>query len=383
MPHPELTLERRIDAELCGLDAKMCVYADDLHGHVVERGADDEFESASTIKIYILGCLYAQAEAGKASLDAELTYEARHFVDGSGLIRSLGEGARLRARDVATLMIVVSDNIATNMLIDYLGLDTINAFIRSIGCTNTKLHRSLRSDNWSEKLGTITPRDMGRFFALLAKGELVSPQASDAMRNVFRQQHYNTMLAGSIPPYYTDPEESHADPDLIYVASKSGSMDACRNDGGLIHTPYGDYVLVMMCTDFANKLEVNGPIRVTCRASCAGLCAPVPLPARRTIRSRSATPTAWSSRAWARSMTRSPLCARAVRRRLCSTPLPPELRCSASAWAFSYFLSAATRACRRTRARLPAVTPPSRLAVPGSMGWALCAARARAWSRVA
>ena len=77
------------------------------------------------------------------------------------------------------------------------------------------------------------------------------------MRNVLRQQHYNTMLAGSIPPYYTDPEESHADPDLIYVASKSGSMDACRNDGGLIHTPYGDYVLVMMCTDFANKLEVN------------------------------------------------------------------------------------------------------------------------------
>ena len=55
MPHPELTLERRIDAELCGLDAKMCVYADDLHGHVVKRGADDEFESASTIKIYILG----------------------------------------------------------------------------------------------------------------------------------------------------------------------------------------------------------------------------------------------------------------------------------------------------------------------------------------
>ena len=149
MPHPELTLERRIDAELCGLDAKMCVYADDLHGQVVERGADDEFESASTIKIYILGCLYAQAEAGKASLDAELTYEARHFVDGSGLIRSLGEGARLRARDVATLMIVVSDNIATNMLIDYLGLDTINAFIRSIGCTHTKLHHSLRSDNWS------------------------------------------------------------------------------------------------------------------------------------------------------------------------------------------------------------------------------------------
>ena len=257
MPHPELTLEKRIAAELTGLDATLCIYADDLRGHTVELGADEAFESASTIKIYILGCLFDRVQAGKASLDDILTYEARHYVDGSGLLRTLGEGAKLRAADVATFMIVVSDNIATNMLIDYLGIDTINAFIRSIGCTGTKLHRSLRSDNWSEPLGTITPRDMGRFFSLLAKGELVSPEASEAMRRIFRSQQYNTMLAGSLPPYYTDSEESGADPDLIYTASKSGSMNACRNDGGLVHTPYGDYVLVMMCKDFANKLEVK------------------------------------------------------------------------------------------------------------------------------
>lgn len=257
MPHSSLTLEKRIDAELCGLDATMCVYADDLRGHVVERGADEPFESASTIKIFVLGCLYDQAEQGKASLDEVLTYEDRHFVDGSGMIRSLGPGAKLRAGDVATLMIICSDNIATNMLIDYLGLDTINAFIRSIGCGATTLHRRLASDNWGEPLGTITPRDMGRFFALLARGELVSPAASAAMRAILRQQHYNAMLTGNLPPYYTDAEESGADPDLIYTASKSGSMDACRNDGGLVHTPYGDYVVVLMRKDFANKLEVN------------------------------------------------------------------------------------------------------------------------------
>lgn len=257
MPHPSLTLEKRIAAELCGLDATMCVYADDLRGHVVERGADEAFESASTIKIFVLGCLYDQAEKGKARLDEVLTYEEKHFVDGSGMIRALGTGAQLRAADAATLMIICSDNIATNMLIDYLGLDTINAFIRAIGCSATTLHRRLASDNWGEPLGTITPRDMGRFFALLAKGELVSPAASDAMRNILRQQHYNTMLAGNLPPYYTDAEESGADPDLIYTASKSGSMDACRNDGGLVHTPYGDYVVVLMCKNFANKLEVN------------------------------------------------------------------------------------------------------------------------------
>ncbi len=90
--------------------------------------------------------------------------------------------------------------------------------------------------------------------------------------------------------------------------------------------------------------------RATCRALCAGLRAPVPLPARRTIRSRSATPTAWSSRAWARSMARSLLCARAARRRPCSMPLPLELRCSASAWAFSIFGARQRgRACGRRR----------------------------------
>lgn len=257
MPHPELTLEKRIDAELCGLDATFCVYADDLRGHTVCRGAQERFESASTIKIYVLGCLYARAQAGLADLDALLTYEERHYVDGSGMLRSLGVGAQLRAKDAATLMIICSDNIATNLLIDYLGLEAINAFIRDIGCADTALHRMLRSDTWGEPLGTITPRDMGRFFALLARGELVSPAASQEMRQILRQQHYNTMLAGCLPPYYTDAEESGADPDLIYTASKSGSMDACRNDGGLVHTPYGDYVLVMMCRDFANKLEVG------------------------------------------------------------------------------------------------------------------------------
>ena len=257
MPHPELSLEKRIDALLCGLDAKMSVFADDLKGTVVERDADRVFESASTIKIFILGCLFDLAKKGEASLDEMLVYRKEHFVDGSGMIRSLAPGASLRAEDTAALMIICSDNIATNMLIDYLGLDRINDFIQRIGCSHTRLHRMLGSGNWGEMLGSITPRDMGRFFALLSKGELVGASEDARMRNIFRQQHYNRMLTGALPAYYMDPEESGADPELIYAATKSGSMDACRNDGGLIHTPYGEYVIVIMCTDFANKLEVD------------------------------------------------------------------------------------------------------------------------------
>ena len=255
MPHPQLTLEKRIEAHLCGLDADLSVYADDLKGHVICRDADRVFESASTIKIFILGALFEAAKEGKASLEEPLTYRKEFYVDGSGMIRALGPGASLKALDAATLMIICSDNIATNMLIDYLGLEQINGFIRKIGCSSSKLHRMLRSDTWGEMLGSITPRDMGHFFGQLSAGKLVSKEADARMLSIFRQQHYNHMLTGQLPLYYMDPEESGADPELIWVASKSGSMDACRNDGGIIHTPYGEYVLVMMCTNFRNKLE--------------------------------------------------------------------------------------------------------------------------------
>ena len=257
MVHPELTLEKRIDALLCGLDADMSVFADDRKGNVICRDADRVFESASTIKIFILAALFDEAAQGKASLDEMLTYRESFYVDGSGMIRALGPGARLRALDAATLMIICSDNIATNMLIDYLGLGRINAFIQKIGCVSTRLNRMLRSDTWGEPLGFITPRDMGHYFALLSERKLAGPDADEQMTAIFRQQHYNRMITGQLPPYYLDPEESGCDAELIWTATKSGSMDECRNDGGIVHTPYGEYVIVLMCTNFRNKLETD------------------------------------------------------------------------------------------------------------------------------
>lgn len=80
-----MTLEKRIAAELYSYQGKMSVFVDDLHGHTVEIGADEEFETASTIKAYILAALYLQASRGKASLEEKITYKPEHFVDGSGI----------------------------------------------------------------------------------------------------------------------------------------------------------------------------------------------------------------------------------------------------------------------------------------------------------
>ena len=250
--HPALTLEKRIAAELASYDGQMSVYVDDMRGNTVEIGIDEKFEAASTIKTYILACLFDQIEKGQASLDEVLTYKKEHYINGSGLMRDMSFGATFTVKDAAMLMIIVSDNIATNMMIDYLGLDTINACIQALGCKDTILHNPIDFDKY-EKLGTTTPRDYASMFLRLAKGELISAKASEQMRDIFRRQHYNSTLTRFFPQYLLD-SESTGEEELIYVASKSGSMDACRNDGGIVHTPYGEYVIVIMNKNFSDPV---------------------------------------------------------------------------------------------------------------------------------
>lgn len=250
MTDPRLTLEERIEAELKSYDGTMGLYIDDLKGNVITRFPDEKFETASTIKVYILAALFDAIEQGKASLKDMLTCEERFWIDGSGILGSLEVGTTLSVKNVATLMIIVSDNIATNMLIDYLGIDNINACIQKLGCKDTVLHNVLDFAKYHQ-LGTTTPRDYASMFARIQNRTLVSPEASEQMWQILSQQHYNSMIVKSLPQFYVDPD--NYDEQLFWFASKSGSMNACRNDGGIITTPYGSYVIVMLNKDFSDK----------------------------------------------------------------------------------------------------------------------------------
>ncbi|MFI3170349.1 MAG: serine hydrolase [Faecalibacterium sp.] len=256
MLDPRMTLEKRIAMELYSYHGKMSVFVDDLRGNTVEIGADEPFETASTIKTFILAALFYEAEQGNKSLEELITYEQSQYVNGSGMLRALGVGTQLKARDVATMMIICSDNIATNMMIDYLGQDRINQLIhQEFGCKDTVLHNPIHFDLYDD-LGTTTVRDYASMYARIAQGTLVSEQASADMLTIFRQQHYNNMLTHDFPQAYIDPEET-GEEELIWVASKSGSMNACRNDGGIVHTPYGDYVIVLFNKEFDDVIEYS------------------------------------------------------------------------------------------------------------------------------
>jgi len=247
----EMTLEKRIQREIMSFSGVMGIYASDLRGRVVTINADQSFETASTIKSYILAVLFQKVQAGEKSLGDLLAFTAENAINGSGLLQSLELGTQLSVKNLATLMIIVSDNVATNMLIEYLGLEEINRCIESMGFTATKLHCKIGEENWA-RLGTTTPSDYGRLFERIATGTLTGPKGDGEMLEIFKGQHYNSLLTGELPPYYLD-SDNCGDEKMFSLASKSGSMNACRNDGGIMLTPFGNYVLAIFTKEFHDK----------------------------------------------------------------------------------------------------------------------------------
>lgn len=248
----EITLEERIQAELASYNGMMGIYVNDFHGNTIEINIDEKYETASTVKTYILGTLFEEVEKRSKSLEDKLIYTKENEIEGSGILISLDYGVELTVKNVATLMIIVSDNVATNMMIDYLGLDTINAFMQAHGFKDTILHNKINFTKY-DKLGTTTPRDYGKIFEMICREELVSTESSRLMLEIFKKQHYNSGITKNFPQYFLDSEDT-GEEELIYVASKSGSMDACRNDGGIVSTPYGKYVIVLFNKNFTDPI---------------------------------------------------------------------------------------------------------------------------------
>lgn len=250
----KISLATRIKAELASYNGKMSVYIDDFKGNKVEIDADETFETASTIKTFILIDLFDQVHQGTKNLNDKLVYTEENKIDGSGVLQSLDFGVEMNVKSVATLMIIISDNVATNMMIDYLGIDHINETIKKWGFKNTVLHNKINFDMY-DKLGTTTPRDYGKAFTMLHARTLISKDASEQMIEIFKMQHYNSMLTKDFPQYFLAGDDSFASEDeQISIASKSGSMNACRNDGGLVITPYGEYCIVLFNKDFYDQL---------------------------------------------------------------------------------------------------------------------------------
>lgn len=195
------------------------------------------FPAASTIKVPLLVLALQEAQAGRLDLRERVTLRAEDRAGGSGILHELGPGLNLTWEDVLTLMIVVSDNTATNLVIDRLGVECVNDWLNGQGLTDTHLvgklqlppERQSEAQRRGERNRTA-PRDQVNVLGRLVRGELLDAFHTDLALSILSRQQLRDILGRHVP--------RGADGELLYrVASKSGELLGVHHDVGVLYTP--------------------------------------------------------------------------------------------------------------------------------------------------
>jgi beta-lactamase class A len=171
-------------------------------GERLERRGDETFSTASLIKVPILVTVYDLVEKGRVSLDDPLTVLKLDKVPGSGVLQFLHDNAVITVHDAAWLMSTVSDNTATNLLLDRIIIRRVWEKMEALGLPHTKVHSksflriaSVAMDSSVKYgLGVTTPNEMARLFVLLADGKAVSPRADSTMLDILAHNEDVTKL---------------------------------------------------------------------------------------------------------------------------------------------------------------------------------------------
>ena len=220
------------------------VFAKNLRtGKTVAYRETDVLPSASLIKVPIMIEIFRRVEEEHLSLDRRLLMRAEDQVGGSGVLSDLTAGTRYRLRDLTTLMITVSDNTATNLLIDYLGTDSVNATLAHLGCHSTRLIRRLeRVPSERNGVNQTTSYDMSRLMELIAGGQAVSEAASLRMLRLLERCQGPLAIAPPLPP----PPALPGEPPARRVAHKTGGLSDARHDSGIVYAGRLVYVATLM-----------------------------------------------------------------------------------------------------------------------------------------
>ena len=220
------------------LDGVMGVAIVDLtDGRKYLLHANDVFPQASSIKICVLAELYRQAQQGKLKLTDLYTVNAADLVQDSDIMGGLTPGVtRITLRDLATMMVAVSDNSATNVLIDRVGMDNVNAFLNAQGLRETKLRRKMMDLKAAAegRENVSTPNEMMTLLQALYRGEILNKEMTADFFKVL-SSHKDSWIPRDLP-------------DDLKIADKPGALEGVRNDSGVIFVDKRPYVLCVMTT---------------------------------------------------------------------------------------------------------------------------------------
>lgn len=207
---------------LASLPGEAGAFACDGEGReLFSEQADELFPAASVIKLPLVMALYADAARGLVDLEERLDVGSR--VDGSGVLRHMRDVGHLSIRDLAMLAMIVSDNTATNRLIERFGVERVNERSRDWGCAKTRLARAMFDFEAAKsgKENVMTARETTALLVRLLRGECEDRATSDAVLAILDQCQDRTMLRRYLP-YGAQ------------VAHKTGTLDESRNDAAIV-----------------------------------------------------------------------------------------------------------------------------------------------------
>jgi beta-lactamase class A len=229
----------------------VCTWAvtDLLSGEHIGHREHDVMPTASLIKVPILAALYESMDQGRLALDDRVTYEAHHRVLGSGVLSKLSYGVQMTVRDAAVLMMTISDNSATNMCIDLVGLDRVNALMERLELHETRLllrlgDRSAGLD--ARKMSVSSSADICALMTMIARHECVSADASEDMLRIMRRSDYRHELSLELP--WNEMNMLGDDPKAAWVAEKGGSfLNGVRTGGAVFKSLNGHFAMAAFC----------------------------------------------------------------------------------------------------------------------------------------
>jgi beta-lactamase class A len=270
----DVALEARLGELARAHHGKVALYATQLNtGKTASLDPDAVVQTASVIKLSILFEAMEQVREGKARWDDKITLEPGDAVSGSGLLLFLDTPQTLTLKDILTLMIIMSDNTATNLAMDKIGLDAVNARIAWMGLKNTHLYKKIGKpatepmpeDQPKFGLGKTTPREMSEVMERIGLCELDHPgrlqagertlaagvlSANDqAICGVAMKMLRNQFYRDTIPRYL---EKLDATETGSGTASKTGSLNAVRADVAIVAGKTGPMVLSIFTYDNAD-----------------------------------------------------------------------------------------------------------------------------------
>ena len=229
-----------------------------VEGELFSHNGDRRFRAASTIKVPIMIEAYRQIEQGAFSLDDQYRLRDEDRVPGSGVLGHLHAGLDLTIADLLSLMIAVSDNTATNLIIDRVGLDAVNATMQSLAMANSVLGRRILGhlpkegdpENWA------APRDFSRVIQTIVTGEAAGPESRTRMLETLEQQGEIRRISRFLP----------AAPDISW-GTKPGDLPGVINDVGFVTSDRGTLCIAVFCENLPDLDVAERTIGVIARAA--------------------------------------------------------------------------------------------------------------------